>query len=179
MNTENKIWWVRKGKKLELLFVKRVGPLLLPLVVEMNPEKEWDDYALDLLVDRREGDLKTRATPFYTVEEKYGIPSRYAVTLNRNKILGYHPSTPLLIWLEWQRLLVGTEYEVEPLSGVWITTPAEILRHRPKVHWYADRVRDNRGNADCSYVVSVKWFKKLAGDEVKGLMPKIRRDKRD
>jgi hypothetical protein len=50
---------------------------------ELNPAKQLDPYAPDLVVEGHLADLRCQRTPFFKVQELYGIDPQFAVTFNQ------------------------------------------------------------------------------------------------
>jgi hypothetical protein len=66
---QNESEWCKHGASIEEVFVEKLGE---KLYVILNPEKETNPSALDLLNTEEEllSDLKTQDTPFFSAEEK-------------------------------------------------------------------------------------------------------------
>ena len=81
-NTEDKSWWCQHGAQLEHAFVE-ICHSKLNLDAAINPDKETNPYAPDLIVGGMLSDLKVQNTPFF-VSRRYGMDPRRCVTFNRN-----------------------------------------------------------------------------------------------
>lgn len=121
---EDKSFWILAGEEKERLFVEAVLPRL-GFRGSVNPAKQTDRYAPDLLVEGRLADLKCQRTPFFRASELYGVEAQYAVTFNRKDFERYRtdwPSIDIFFWVHWQeteRQIGGRTYSVEEMAGVW------------------------------------------------------------
>jgi hypothetical protein len=126
-DTEDKLAWCADGVERENDFVARVAPAL-KLDAKINPEKETNIYAPDLVVNGVVSDLKSQTTPFYTarrmfrnVKRPQGIDPQYAVSFNRKDYLRYkehYPNLDVYFWVEWMAL-EGFGTKVRPLVGIY------------------------------------------------------------
>jgi|ETNmetMinimDraft_16_1059900.scaffolds.fasta_scaffold21530_1 hypothetical protein len=168
---QDKAVWCKDGASTEEVFVEMHGGLL---GIQINPEKENDPYAPDLISTQNQilGDLKTQNTPFFKSESLYGIPPRYAVVFNlkdRRRYNEKYPNIEIFYWVDWVSIgfeMGSTRIDIEPLIGVWkIAMPSfnELLDKSP-VHSYQQRRYDTKGNAKGSYVFDIRdeRFQKLA-----------------
>lgn len=175
-NTEDKNWWQIHGVNLENKFVDVVCPKI-SLNAEINPEKEQDPTAPDLIVNGRLADLKTQNTPFFTVsryskkvgEEKVPFDPSYAVTFNKKDCIRYrklYPDIDIYFWVHWKE----TEYEnngisVLPISGVWYVNFQDLLHYIKEInaplHKYRRRYNDQGGNAKESFVLDLCDFQEI------------------
>jgi hypothetical protein len=172
-DTEDKLAWCADGIEREKDFVVRVAPWL-KLDVKINPEKETNPYAPDLLVNGKVSDLKSQTTPFFTAKRAFktpmrpeGIDPQYAVTFNRKDYLRYkehYPSLDVYFWVEW-RELEGYSIKVRPLVGIYkvpfTQLAVSIENGDAKLHQYRRRVADQVGNAKDSYGFDVRDFETL------------------
>jgi len=164
-STEDKPWWVIHGRDLEDRFVNEVLPRI-GFRGMINPEKETNPYAPDLIVEDHLADLKCQQHPFFTAG-RFGLDPQYAVSFNYKDYVRYsdeYPSLDIYWWVHWQQL-ADYGVEVEPMHGVWRASfPAmrwAILHGRVPSHAYQHRVHDTLGNAKASYVFDVRRFEAL------------------
>lgn len=162
-NPANKTSSIEYGDEKEIEFVTHIAPLL-EIDAIINPEKKTDSTVIDLLVEGELCDLKTRRTPYYHADSKYGIDSQYAVTFNKNKFeryQKYNDNILLLFWVNWEKL---KDYGVtlDKMSGIWITSVKEvkeiyIQEKEAPIHEYTYRNEyDNHANK--SYVLDLRWM---------------------
>jgi hypothetical protein len=164
-DTEDKGWWVIEWAKHEQLFVAQVCPRL-GLAATINPAKQHDRYAPDLLVDGRVADLKCQQTPFFKARVLYNLDPQYVVTFNRKDYMRYqrtYPGIVIYFWLDWQvrEMAIGrATFAVAPLAGVWRAPFAQLAalieRGAAPLHAYQRRRSDTQGNAKDSYLVDVR-----------------------
>jgi hypothetical protein len=164
-NTEDKGWWVIEWAKQEQLFVTQVCPKL-GLAAAINPAKQHNRYAPDIVVDGRVADLKCQQTPFFKARVLYNLDPQYVVTFNRKDYLRYqrlYPGIQIYFWLDWQvrEMLIGpTTFVVDPLAGVWRAPLGRIAAliegGAAPLHTYQRRQADRQGNAKDSYLVDVR-----------------------
>lgn len=159
---QDKAVWCKEGFKTEEVFVDLHGKALQ---IQINPEKETNAYAPDLIeASGNLADLKTQNTPFFKSEKLYGIPPRYAVVFNLKDRTRYNSKYPLItvyFWVDW--VSVGFQMgnyrkNIEPLIGVWkIEMPSfnDLLNLAP-VHNYQQRISDQKGNAKGSYILDIR-----------------------
>lgn len=152
-DTEDKLAWCADGVERENDFVDRVAPSL-KLDVKINPEKETNPYAPDLLVNGKVSDLKSQTTPFSTAKRAFRTPKRpegidpqYAVSFNRKDYLRYkehYPDLDIYFWVEWQGL-EGYGTRGRPLVGVYKVAFAQLAARieadDTKLHQYSRRIR--------------------------------------
>ena len=126
----------------------------------MNPEKENDPYAPDLLVDGIIADLKTQNTPFFTAN-RYGKDPGRTVTFNQKDLERYqklYPDLLIYFYVRWNQL-EGYGKQVQFLHGVWKTNVKSIENliqlGKAPIHAYQRRVNDQKGNAKGSYLLSL------------------------
>jgi len=130
-DTEDKHWWVIEWIKQEQQFVAQVCPAL-GLVATINPAKQHDRYAPDMVVDGQVADLKCQQTPFFKARVLYNLDPQYVVTFNRKDYLRYqrlYPRITIYFWLDWQvrEMLIGrAAFAVAPLAGVWRAPFAQL-----------------------------------------------------
>ena len=164
-DTEDKHWWVIEWAKQEQQFVAQVCPAL-GLAATINPAKQRDRYAPDIVVDGQVADLKCQQTPFFKARVLYNLDPQYVVTFNRKDYLRYqrlYPGITIYFWLDWQvreRLIGRAAFAVAPLAGVWrapFAQLAALIEQRiAPLHAYQRRHHDLQGNAKESYLVDVR-----------------------
>lgn len=73
-----------------------------------------------------------------------------------------YPDIEIYFWVDWIAIRFcgnnNEEIKVNQMSGVWYVNFKEldfILDNCP-LHWYSQRIRDNKGNAKSSYVISLQ-----------------------
>lgn len=127
LDLQNKSVWCSHGETIEHAFVKKHGR---KLNVKINPEKESDKYALDLINTKHNllADLKTQNTPFFRSKSLYDIDPQYAVTFNQKDALRYTEYLNnageifIYFWVDWLAVrweLGNQRIEVSPMCGVW------------------------------------------------------------
>jgi len=168
-DTEDKRWWCQHGQELEKEFVKICNEKL-GLKACINPEKENNPYAPDLIVNGQLADLKVQNTPFFKAKELFGVEPAYAVTFNRNDYNRYraeYPDIDIYFWVEWKTLekkIGGRTYKVDGLCGIY-TLPfkrvKKLIEAGAQEHGYQRRVFDQMGNARSSFVLDIRKFNKL------------------
>jgi hypothetical protein len=173
IDTEDKLVWCADGVEREKDFVVRVAPSL-KLDAKINPAKETDPYAPDLIVNGKISDLKSQTTPFFTARKAFkskvrpeGIDPQYAVSFNRKDYIRYkehYPGLDIYFWVEWKSL-EGWGKKVRPLVGVYKAPfsqlAASIEDEETSLHEYQRRVEDQAGNARDSYGFDVREFEKI------------------
>jgi hypothetical protein len=166
---EDKERWCREGAENEKLFVSdfcvKHG---LPIV--LNPDKEHDEFAPDLLYNGGLADLKFQSSPFFKVSERGGaqFKPQHSVTFNVKDYRRYskdYPSITVVYWVIWHHLTEMFGKRVDPMVGVWVTPFADIVTRveagEAPVHEYQNRRNDHRGNARDSYILDLRWFQRL------------------
>lgn len=150
---EDKEAWCRLGEKAEDRFL---GPAFRGGVsLFKNPAKEENPYLNDCFIVLP-SDLKTIRTRFETAD-RYGIPSRTAITINKKDVDRYLSKWPLcnlvldIDFGDWRSLRVAPIREIN----------RAIKSGAAKLHTYRNRVDDRDGNAKESYVLNALWFQEL------------------
>src|SRR3954454_23053909 len=92
---QDKGFWVDAGRDKERDFVERVLPRL-GFSGAINPAKESDIYAPDLLVEGQLADLKAQRMPFFKARELYEVDPQFAVTFNEKDYLRYRDRYPAI-----------------------------------------------------------------------------------
>lgn len=179
MNTENKKWWVVHGKELEKVFIRDIAPNV-GLVAQMNPEKEINRYAPDLIVNGRLSELKCCMTPFYTASKRisaWGKPSdpMTTVTFDRKDYLRYkehYPNVDIYFWVSWAdgeyKTVKGETIKVRSLEGVWRIPFSRLSKliemGRYPLHEYLHRKDDMDGNSKECYLVDLRDLKHIVSN---------------
>ncbi len=170
-NTEDKAWWVLEGARLEQKFVENVSPKI-GLKAIINPDKEKDPFAPDLLVDadQKLADLKTQNTPFFKAKELYGLDPQYTVTFNKKDYQRYtekYKGITIIFWVCWtdvSKKISDITYTVQPMVGVWRCTLEDVegfVNEGAPLHEYQRRKEDKDGNARDSYLFDLRNMKQL------------------
>ncbi len=157
---EDKATYVDLGLEEEYKFVEQVAPLL-GIDARMNPEKEDNDYAIDLIVDGKKTDLKKQETPFFTSQKKFGLSPQFTVTFNTNDYERYKEwydgELDILFWVRW-REFKAYGAEVKPMAGIWRCPFSQIEywveNDETTFHNYLRRQNDSR-NAQSSFPLSL------------------------
>lgn len=159
-DTEDRPYWYERGEHQEHEFIQFA--CLHGLKVRLNPAKQRDKTAIDLLLTLPDGcevpaDLKTQNTPFFTAG-RYGKHPGRAVTLNDKDIRRYerlYPDAVILFHVNWTTL-TWRDVRVQALHGVWSATLPDIRRLiQQPAHQYQRRKTDPRPNASSSHVLSL------------------------
>ena len=159
---QDKSRWCKDGESLEHSFVRRFPEFMF----EINPDKLHNPYAPDLiyLPSNSLADLKSQHAPFFKAGVLYGLDPTYAVVFNvkdKERYESIYPDIDIVYYVEWIPIradMYGREYKVQPHTGVYKTSFAnlmELLKKSP-VHSYQQRVRDKKGNAKDSYVIDIR-----------------------
>lgn len=166
-NPEDKDAYVDYGADEEHRFVDHIAPTL-GLDAQINPEKEHNEYAIDLVVDGELADLKKQETPFFTARDQFGLDPQYTVTFNTNDYERYREkddgTLDILFWVHWiEHENYGTE--VSPMAGVWRVPFSRIVDWveggKVSSHEYIRRDAGGR-NATSSYGLSLQDMERLA-----------------
>lgn len=168
-DTEDIHYWYRHGNEQEAFFAKDIAPLV-PLAVSINPAKEKDATAPDLIVDGKVAELKSQQTPFFTAKKKWGIDPRYAVTFNQGDYFTYRDKCPdieiyfMVDWKQTQYSSYGASISIEPLKALYKVSFSELAaaieQGSAPLHEYRRRVGD-RINETHSFVFDVSKFELL------------------
>lgn len=160
-DTEDKDPWLEYGEKKEKDFVKEVAPEI-GIDARINPEKQKDPAAVDLIVGGTPTDLKTQETPFFTAERKYGIPPKYCVTFNVNDSERYrdrHPELDIIFWVRWIKETRWNDITVEKMEGVWRVSFSRVQdwidTGKLDIHQYRRRL-DDTVNSKKSYALDLR-----------------------
>ena len=165
-SNEDKAHWVEEyGLEKEQRFCSIVLPRF-GLFGYVNPEKEHDKYALDIIVEGVMGDLKCQETPFFLSEKKSGIPAEHEFSFNRNDYERYkttHYQAVIYIWVRWKEQ-TGCGVWVPAVCGLWRCPFSEIDRQvlaGAYLHTYKNRVDDTQNNAPDSYLLDRRPMERL------------------
>ncbi len=186
-DTEDKNWWLQWGEGKEKAFKTFCDKVRILPGLSFNPEREggkkrgapefvWQGHLLD---------VKVQNQPFFEAVQRFGIPPRYAVTLNWRDVRDVrekYADCLVVYWVNWVPVRyiktvpritmpprVVEDISVEPLHGIWIIPPPKLFELENKaiiagnLHWYVRRYGDNKGNAKSSYVIDIRdadllWF---------------------
>jgi hypothetical protein len=169
-NTEDKNWWVVAGGKQEIVFVEQICPNL-KIDGKINPAKQHDPYAPDLVVNGQLADLKCQRTPFFKAQALHNVDPQFAVTFNHKDYVRYrrlYPGIVIYFWVDWkelEKIVRGIKYTVQPMLGVWrvpfTNLATRIEQNLSDSHTYQRRITDTQGNARESYVFDIRGFECL------------------
>jgi hypothetical protein len=158
-DTEDRVWWLRYGEKLEDQFVGFMSETLHIAAVR-NPAKETDPTAPDLIVEGVLAEVKTQNTPFFTAA-RHGFEPRFAVSFNRKDYDYYSRCYPELIvyfWVDWKQL-EGYGTRIEYFGGIFrLPFPKlkALIDSSEREHHYLHRKHDTQRNAKSSFLVDVR-----------------------
>lgn len=156
-DTEDKAWWCLHGVEKELSFVELCNAHL-KIDAQINPEKETNRYAPDLVVKGVVSDLKTQNTPFFSAK-RYGMNPERTVTFNRKDYVRYkqyYPSIDIYFWVEWTQT-TWKDLSVQYLAGIYrlpFKEIAQLIEAGAKEHSYQKRVNDQI-NAKSSFLLNL------------------------
>lgn len=160
IHTEDKLSYCKFGVEKELEFVKDIVPQL-GLDIVINPDKELNKYAPDLLYNNELADLKTQLAPFFTAG-RYNKDPQYTVTINKKDLVRYWTRYRDITIFFWIRFKSEYRFKVrtQELHGVWKTDLDTLyqLKSQDKlpIHSYINRQDDKLGNAKDSYLVDLR-----------------------
>ena len=159
LDTEDKTAYCKYGEKMETIFCLEVAPLY-GLEANINPEKENNKYAVDLIVEDFLVDLKTVREPFFTAGKYKKNPST-CITINKKDIDHYKGrDIYIFFWVKWdsqERFGV----RVSALDGVWCGHINKIIGLCTTLHEYKNRKNDTSGNGKSSYIIDTDDLKRL------------------
>ena len=120
----------------------------------INPEKETNVYAPDLIVNGEIADLKVQTIPFFTADDP-----QWCVTFNfksRKMYALYYPDIMIYYLVNWRKRQMGN-ISVQPLYGVW------RVRFRDMDFSVLHEYKNKRGggNAQKSYLLALRVFERL------------------
>lgn len=154
--------WCKDGISKENVFVELYGN---KLNLKINPEKEKDLYAPDLIniKNNKLGDLKTQNTPFFQAQKRFNIDPQYAVVFNgkdRTRYKNKYPDIEIYFAVDWQiiKFVSGKTIEVKPMVGVWFIPfgKLDMVLNDCPFHSYVQRTQDLKGNAKGSYILNLQ-----------------------
>ena len=87
INNQDRFAYYKLGERYENKFVDICKAHNIDAGI--NPEKETNPYAPDLIMNGKVSDLKTQTLPFFKSKEKFNIPPEDAITLNRKDVERY------------------------------------------------------------------------------------------
>ena len=152
-SNEDKLAWCQHGLDMEHRFIGERGSAFSEVSIKMNPSKESDPYAYDMVI-AVPCDLKTTKTPWRLAHELYGIESDYAVSINRKDLVRY--------WKMYRNIILLLDVNHDGYRGTHWTNLHQIKNliseGLPKLHTYKNRINDKCGNAKESYIFDVRWF---------------------
>jgi hypothetical protein len=165
-NTEDKTYWCQQALADEERFVRGLRYYGYDAII--NPKKETDKYAPDLIVNGRLADLKHETAPLFT-SGRYGVEPQYSYTFNRKDYIRYknlYPDIDIFVWLEWKTTSMCGQV-VQPMNTVWLITfdhlKDKIESGSVPLHTYKRRIDDKKRNAKDSYVFDIREFTHLHG----------------
>ena len=97
--------WYKYGEHTEKYFAEVFCPSIGIYNIRINPEKEYNKYAPDLLIDDNLADLKGCYKPFFTTQSKFGMPPESSVSFDRVdycRYMSYYSSIKTIFWLDWE-----------------------------------------------------------------------------
>lgn len=152
-SNEDKKAWVELGTKAEAHFSMPI--FKGGVTVFTNPAKAENKFTHDLFFVQP-ADLKTVRTPFRTAD-RYGIPSKTAITLNKKDVDRYREKYPHIVIIfdveypDFKSIRYASLREINYLIDVGLA----------KLHTYINRVDDQSGNAKESYVLDATWLEEM------------------
>lgn len=163
-NTEDKQWWLIHGENLEHSFIKLCNERL-GIEAQINPVKNSDPTAPDLIVNGLVSDLKVQNTPFFT-SSRYNLDPRYTITFNRKDYDRYsalYPNIGIYIWLDWKQLSFRGN-TIDHYSGIFFLPfkdVAQLINRPAPEHSYHRRTNDTQGNAKSSFLLDIREFQPI------------------
>ena len=151
LDINDKQAWCEDGRRLEDKFVAERH--FNDVVVRMNPDKDQDIFTYDMRIEMP-CDLKTITTPWIHSERMFGIPSSYAISINRKDLRRYYQLYPNII------IILDVQYH-DYQATHWTDMERLLLfvkSGKVQLHKYKTRVDDTQGNAKDSYIFDVRWF---------------------
>jgi hypothetical protein len=105
-NYTDKEAWYKYGETTEKYFAEVFCPSIGIHNIRINPEKEYNQYAPDLLIDDNLADLKGCYQPFFLTQRKFGMPPESSVSFDRIDYCRYmsnYSSIKTIFWLDWDK----------------------------------------------------------------------------
>jgi len=137
----------------------------------MNPEKEWNVFAIDLVLSFEgsgtfQTDLKSVGTPFFKANDIFGLDPQYTASFNLSDSAEYATRNDILVMfdLNWggenlSRTYGLRTYSVEPMRETYVGTVAQVWGAIGDSGWilwpYKDRV-GKRGNSRWSWIFDAR-----------------------
>ena len=146
--------WCREGLRLEEQFIQCQN--FTDVSIQMNPSKAGDPFTYDMRINMP-CDLKTITTPWVHSEKMFGIPSAYAISINRKDLRRYYRLYPNIVIVMDVRY---PEYAATHWSDMF-RLERLVKSGRAKLHEYKGRKDDTNGNAKDSYIFDARWFPTL------------------
>lgn len=168
-NTEDKLSYCKEASDVqEPAFVEFINGLNGLVTLRINPDKEFDPYTHDLIVNGAPGDLKTQDTPFFKSETLYDIDPQWAITYNHKDYLRYKKKytsvgkNVVLFFDVTRKDEVKYDVKTFPMRAIFYTKASDIEKmienKEVPLHEYLNRKNDDQGNAKSSYVIDVRRF---------------------
>ena len=164
MDTENKSYWVQKGRQEEDIFCEEIAPLY-GLEVSINPNKKEDPYDHDLVMvkdgETQPAELKSVKTPFFKALKLAGIPAERCVTFNHKDYIRYmskyfYKELYIFFWVYWEESTMG-DITVSKTDGLWISSIHHIdnliTSRKTGYHKYLKRANLKDSNAKTSHML--------------------------
>lgn len=158
-DTEDKLYWCKFGTRKENEFVEMMT--VRGYDISINPEKETNPFAPDLLVEKRIADLKYESEPFHT-SYRYTksdgtpyVPSK-TFTFNEKDYLRYkelYPDILLIFWADW---IDDGIFKIEFRNLSNMIEKGESARHVLK-----KRINDNMGNNKANFLIDIDYLERM------------------
>jgi hypothetical protein len=135
-DTEDKRWWLDHCAVLEDAFLDICREKKILRGISPNPLRRASTaYLPEFIWSDAPLDVKVQTQPFFESELLFGIPPRYAITLNRqdfDDVSNKYPDCRIAIWIRWH----AVRYLREKPSGsgvgrCWYRPPPWNLARRP------------------------------------------------
>lgn len=163
ISTEDKKEWCKSGAEFEIKFCETMQSLGFD--IKINPEKNTNKYAPDLLFSGRVSDLKHIDTPFFLSKKYSGIDSEFAVTFNEKDLLRYkrkYPEIIILFYVSFKKSSMLGNCCDEHVACYWEDLEEiEKMCDNSKVVEYKNRINDTNGNAKKSFILDVRNMRRL------------------
>tara|TARA_B100001123_G_C15317318_1_gene1026608 strand:- start:264 stop:800 length:537 start_codon:yes stop_codon:yes gene_type:complete len=169
MDTEDKSYWVQKGREEEDIFCRDIAPMY-GIDAIINPQKDENPYDHDLMVMKKgryePAELKSVKTPFFKASDIAGIPPNKCVTFNHKDYIRYmskyfYRRLYIFFWVSWEECKRG-DIKVDKVEGLWAASIHHIddliTSRRSGYHKYSKRANLKDGNAKASHMLSLDDF---------------------
>lgn len=174
MDTENKELWYSHALKWEKYFCDKIAPLF-DIKAIINPEKEDNPTAIDLIIKSKKEEilteLKPQFTPFFMSKELYKIENNFAFAFNVKDYEEYkqlNNDEYIIFWLYWiyqKKEINNKKYRIIPMCGLWACKIKTLIKfidnNNIPVHEYKRRIDDIKGNAKNSFIFDVRNFNNI------------------